>query len=98
MWNGYNLQTTRTAILAWLVSGRLAAVCWQGVLCSKRAHYTHCTACVSVCADGSSLLVLNVRGNRLEGPAHEVEDCTKLVQLDLSSNMLTGSLPASTKW
>lgn len=49
-------------------------------------------------ADGSSLLVLNVRSNRLEGPAKEVEECTKLVQLDLSSNMLTGSLPASPKW
>jgi hypothetical protein len=36
--------------------------------------------------------VLNVRVNLLEGPAGTVQRCTKLVQLNLADNALTGPL------
>jgi hypothetical protein len=36
--------------------------------------------------------VLNVRVNLLEGPASTVQRCTKLVQLNLADNALTGPL------
>lgn len=49
-------------------------------------------------ADNSTLLLLNVRGNQLEGDAQSVESCGNLVQLDISQNKFTGDLPASTEW
>lgn len=49
-------------------------------------------------ADDSKLLVLNVRGNRLEGSARTVESCGSLIQLDLGNNQFTGPLPASVDW
>lgn len=49
-------------------------------------------------AGSGSLLLLNVRGNRLEGSAKEVEECYSLVQLDISHNSFTGSLPVSQRW
>lgn len=49
-------------------------------------------------ADNSSLLLLNVRGNKLEGDARGVKECGNLVQLDISQNRFSGSLPASTEW
>lgn len=48
--------------------------------------------------DNSSLLLLNLRGNKLEGGASVVEDCGNLVQLDISQNSFTGRLPSSTDW
>ena len=47
---------------------------------------TYIAACLRVClhaADNSSLLLLNVRGNKLEGDAKGVETCGNLVQLDI---------------
>jgi hypothetical protein len=62
---------------------------------------TYIAACLRVClhaADNSSLLLLNVRGNKLEGNAKGVETCGNLVQLDISQNRFSGSLPASIDW
>jgi Leucine-rich repeat (LRR) protein len=57
------------------------------------------TGDIFYCVAGtSSLLLLNVRGNLLTGSPKEVEQCTELVQLDLSGNKFTGSLPATTEW
>lgn len=43
-------------------------------------------------------MLLNVRGNKLEGDAKGVEACGNLVQLDISQNRFSGSLPASIDW
>jgi hypothetical protein len=48
--------------------------------------------------DNSTLLLLNVRGNRLDGDARGVEGCGGLVQLDISQNRFSGSLPVSMDW
>lgn len=48
-----------------------------------------------LCWPSSPLRVLNLRGNRLEGPAAAVEECTQLESLDIGFNQLTGSVPAS---
>lgn len=61
-------------------------------MCCVRAPFFACLT------DNSSLLVLNLRGNKMEGPAKVVENCKGLVQLDISSNQFTGSLPASRSW
>ncbi|KAI8472451.1 MAG: hypothetical protein J3K34DRAFT_519781 [Monoraphidium minutum] len=52
----------------------------------------------NLCGPASPIRVLNVRGNRLRGPASPVTKCTKLASLDLGFNQLTGSLPASKEW
>jgi hypothetical protein len=49
-------------------------------------------------ADNSTLILLNVRNNKLSGRATPVESCGNLVQLDISLNAFTGDLPASTDW
>jgi Leucine-rich repeat (LRR) protein len=49
-----------------------------------------------LCAPTSALRLLNLRNNMLKGPAQPVTNCRRLVVLDLSSNQLTGSLPAAT--
>lgn len=53
----------------------------------------------ALCAVGSRqaarLRLLNLRGNRLSGPAAGVARCGELEVLDLSDNQLTGTLPAS---
>jgi hypothetical protein len=46
----------------------------------------------------SALIKLNVRSNLLSGSAAEVEKCTNLIQLDISHNLFTGSVPASRRW
>lgn len=47
---------------------------------------------------GSNLLQFNVRANLLEGSAAPLEACTGLVQLDISDNGFSGTLPAGPGW
>jgi hypothetical protein len=49
-------------------------------------------------SDNSSLILLNVRNNKLSGSAGAVASCGNLVQLDISQNGFSGPLPASTDW
>lgn len=51
-----------------------------------------------VFAENSTLLLLNVRGNQLQGDAGAVQSCGNLVQLDISQNHFAGSLPVSSDW
>ncbi|KAI8476209.1 MAG: hypothetical protein J3K34DRAFT_271511 [Monoraphidium minutum] len=51
-----------------------------------------------LCGPNSTLHVLNLRGNRLTGPATPVTRCPDLASLDLSANELTGSLPVTEAW
>lgn len=48
--------------------------------------------------DNSTLLLLNLRANRLSGNATSLERCGSLVQLDISANNFSGVLPASSDW
>jgi hypothetical protein len=49
----------------------------------------------ALCDADAPLAVLNLRDNRLTGPAGAVARCSQLTSLDLSFNQFTGSLPAS---
>ena len=48
-----------------------------------------------LCGPDTQLRVLNLRANRLSGPAGPVTRCQQLASLDLGLNNLTGSLPAT---
>jgi hypothetical protein len=68
------------------------SVCWQ-----RPAQHPNqrcipaCFCCFVRCPAGnSSLLLLNVRGNKLEGNPQGVEECGNLVQLDISQNRFSG--------
>ena len=56
------------------------------------------TVPADLCGPDTRLRVLNLRSNRLRGPATSLARCTALAQLDVASNALTGALPASRAW
>jgi hypothetical protein len=62
-----------------------------------RAQFSALTGTIpdKLCGPNTQLRVLNLRSNLLLGPSTPVEKCTQLTQLDLGSNRLTGTLPAT---
>lgn len=48
-----------------------------------------------LCRAGAQLRVLNLRSNKLHGPAAPVTQCRYLELLDLGTNAFTGALPSS---